>query len=152
MVRLARKVRRRGKGAKANGGDAKANAGGANPDKAKGNPQAARQRVNKLQAKLVELNDPAAHHAITLGVRDGKTIADTELRVRGEAEKLGPVVPRGYLGVVPVPNAPKIPAGSERSLGTRRVVGQQGQSAHRAGDGESCVASPVRRRHRDQCR
>jgi hypothetical protein len=41
-------------------------------------------------------------------VRDAKTIADTEIRVRGEAEKLGPVVPRGFLSVLQVADAPKI--------------------------------------------
>ena len=44
-----------------------------------------------------------------MGVRDAATIADTEVRLRGEAEQLGPVVPRGYLSVVSLKEAPPIP-------------------------------------------
>src|SRR5262249_57205595 len=43
-----------------------------------------------------------------LGVREGKTVGDTEIRIRGEAEKLGPLAPRGFLSVVDVPHAPRI--------------------------------------------
>src|SRR5262249_46801671 len=43
-----------------------------------------------------------------LGVREGKTVGDTEIRIRGEAEKLGPIAPRGFLSVVDVPPASKI--------------------------------------------
>ena len=32
-------------------------------------------------------------------MREAKTVGDTEIRIRGEAEKLGPVVPRGFLSV-----------------------------------------------------
>ncbi|MFO0956357.1 MAG: PSD1 and planctomycete cytochrome C domain-containing protein [Isosphaeraceae bacterium] len=69
----------------------------------------ARQRMQKLQAELNALTDPAANGAkIALGVRDSPQIADTEIRFRGEAEKLGPVVPRGFLSLVDVPGAPEI--------------------------------------------
>ncbi len=67
--------------------------------------QVARQKMTKLQQQLQGLNDPAVLGAVAYGVRDGKVIADTEIRIRGEAEKLGPVVPRGYLSVLPVENA-----------------------------------------------
>ena len=40
---------------------------------------------------------------MALGVREAKTIGDTEIRVRGEAEKLGPTVPRGFLSVLDFP-------------------------------------------------
>ena len=83
----------------------------------KGQPkrEIARQKVNRLQAELNSLNDPAANWPIALGVRDSKTPADTEIRIRGEAEKLGPVVPRGYLTVIPVPDARAVnPAQSGR--------------------------------------
>jgi cytochrome c553 len=63
-----------------------------------------RQKMNKAQAELTALTDPAASGQIAMGVRDSKAVSDTEIRVRGEAEKLGPVVPRGYLSVVPVPD------------------------------------------------
>ena len=63
--------------------------------------QVARQKLNKAQAELSALSDPAANGAkILLGVREGATIGDTEVRIRGEAEKLGPVVPRGFLSIV----------------------------------------------------
>ncbi|WP_044149500.1 DUF1549 and DUF1553 domain-containing protein, partial [Singulisphaera acidiphila] len=71
--------------------------------------QVARQKMNRLQAELVALSDPAANGAkIVLGVRDSKTIGDTELRVRGEAEKLGPVVPRGFLSLLTLPDPPTL--------------------------------------------
>ena len=38
-------------------------------------------------------------------MRDAKAVGDTELRVRGEAEKLGPTVPRGFLTAFAVPDA-----------------------------------------------
>jgi hypothetical protein len=61
-----------------------------------------RQKMNKSQAELTALTDPAASGQIAMGVRDSKIVADTEIRVRGEAEKLGPVVPRGYLSAISV--------------------------------------------------
>ncbi|WP_020468047.1 DUF1553 domain-containing protein [Zavarzinella formosa] len=72
----------------------------------------------KYEALLTEFNnltDPAAAGHAVHGVRDGKTIADTEVRLRGEAEKLGPVVPRGFLSVLNVPEVKGInPAQSGR--------------------------------------
>lgn len=65
---------------------------------------AARQRFNRLQLALLELTDPAANGGqVTFGVRDAKSVADTEIRIRGEAEKLGPIVPRGFLSLLNVP-------------------------------------------------
>ena len=60
------------------------------------------------QAKLNARTDPAASGHVAHGVRDGEKIGDTQLRVRGEAEKLGPVVPRGYLSTIQVPAAAPI--------------------------------------------
>ncbi|MBU6172168.1 MAG: DUF1553 domain-containing protein [Planctomycetes bacterium] len=60
----------------------------------------ARQRMQKKQAELVALSDPAKRGDVALGVRDAKSIADAEIRIRGEAEKIGPVVPRGFLAVL----------------------------------------------------
>ena len=57
----------------------------------------ARQNANKLQAELLAVTDPVANgQQAAFGVRP-KAIGDTEIRIRGEAEKLGPVVPRGFL-------------------------------------------------------
>ncbi len=72
--------------------------------------QVARQKWNRLQAEVVAFTDPAVTGDVALGVRDGKTIADTEIRIRGEAEKLGPGRPRGYPSLLTLPNAAPIPA------------------------------------------
>ncbi len=68
----------------------------------------AREKVAKLQAEVLALNDPALQGPVAFGVRDSKTISDTEIRVRGEAEKLGPVVARGFLGVIPFADSPRV--------------------------------------------
>ncbi|HLY73666.1 MAG TPA: DUF1553 domain-containing protein, partial [Planctomycetota bacterium] len=68
----------------------------------------ARQKVAKFQKQLLELTDPAAHGRAALGVREAVNVGDTEVRIRGEAEKLGPVVPRGFLSSVRVPDTPKV--------------------------------------------
>jgi hypothetical protein len=70
--------------------------------------QVARQKMNRAQAALNALSDPANLGAVTYGVREAKQIGDTEVRLRGEAEKLGPVVPRGFLTAVDVPGAPPV--------------------------------------------
>ncbi len=67
-----------------------------------------RLKFEKLEADLLALTDPAARGLAVHGVRDAKTIADTEVRVRGEAEKLGPVVPRGFLTAFEVPGTSKV--------------------------------------------
>jgi hypothetical protein len=68
----------------------------------------AREKMDKLQLKLSALTDPAANGRAAMGMRDAKVVADTELRIRGEAEKLGPVIPRGFLSLIHVPDAPSI--------------------------------------------
>ena len=64
----------------------------------------ARQKMNRAQNQLLSLTDPAANGGkVALGVRDAKTVGDTEIRIRGEAEKLGPDrAPR-------VPRRPQVP-------------------------------------------
>ena len=42
---------------------------------------------------------------VALGVREAKTVGDTEIRIRGEAEKLGPTVPAGSSTSLEVPDA-----------------------------------------------
>ncbi len=68
----------------------------------------AREKVAKLQAELLALNDPAMQGPVAFGVRDSTTVSDTEIRVRGEAEQLGPVVARGFLGVIPFADPPRV--------------------------------------------
>jgi len=72
-----------------------------------------RQEMTKLQNELLALTDPAAHGQAALGVRDARTIGDTEIRIRGEAEKLGPSVPRGFLSLLDVPGA--VPVNAKQS-------------------------------------
>jgi len=67
--------------------------------------QAARQKMTRAQADLAALSDPAKQGAVAYGVREAREIRDTEIRLRGEAEKLGPLVPRGFLTAVRVPGA-----------------------------------------------
>ncbi|WZO97627.1 PSD1 and planctomycete cytochrome C domain-containing protein [Isosphaeraceae bacterium EP7] len=78
--------------------------------------QVARQKMNRAQAAIVALSDPVATGAkVIQGVRDAKAVGDTELRIRGEAEKLGPAVPRGFLTLLELPDqAPVNPAQSGR--------------------------------------
>ena len=68
----------------------------------------AREKVAKLQADLLALSDPAMQGPVAFGVRDSKTVSDTELRVRGEAEQLGPVIARGFLGVISFADPPRV--------------------------------------------
>ena len=70
--------------------------------------KAARQKANRLQSELAALEDPALLKSIALGVREGTKIGDTQLRIRGEAERLGPMIPRGFLSTVSFPNQPQI--------------------------------------------
>jgi hypothetical protein len=64
-----------------------------------------RLKYEALQGQLDALTDPAARGHAVHGARDARAIADTELRVRGEAEKRGPAVPRGFLTAFAVPGA-----------------------------------------------
>ncbi|MBX3742918.1 MAG: PSD1 domain-containing protein [Akkermansiaceae bacterium] len=77
--------------------------------------RAYRLRYEKAQAELMDLTDPAARGLAVHGVREAEQIADTQVRIRGEAERLGPEVPRGFPGIFAVPGAPEIdPAQSGR--------------------------------------
>jgi cytochrome c553 len=70
--------------------------------------ESAQEKVKELQKQLQALSDPAAIGPVAQGVRDAKVIGDTEIRIRGEAEKLGPVVARGFLSLFKVPSAAAI--------------------------------------------
>ena len=86
------------------------------PDKSVAGPQrekkldAARKQVNKIQSELVALTDPATFGPVAMGARDAKAVGDTEIRIRGEAEKIGPATPRGFLTAFDVPGASKVNA------------------------------------------
>ena len=70
--------------------------------------QIARQKLTKAEQDLGGLKDPAAYGSVTYGLRESKKIADTTIRIRGEAEKQGPTVPRGFLSVIEYPGQPKV--------------------------------------------
>jgi hypothetical protein len=57
---------------------------------------------------LLQLGSAKRPDQVALGCRDARVVGDTAIRIRGEAEKHGPVVPRGFLSALDVPNAPKI--------------------------------------------
>ncbi len=79
----------------------------------------ARQKMNRAQNELLLLRDPASRGEPTaMGVRDAKAPTDTPIRLRGEAEKHGPIVPRGFLSVLDVPGA----RGVDRSASGRREL------------------------------
>lgn len=67
-----------------------------------------RLKLERLQSDLLNLTDPAAHGFAVHGVREGKHISDTAVRIRGQAERLGPIVPRGFLTAFAVPGAPSM--------------------------------------------
>ncbi|ADG67720.1 protein of unknown function DUF1549 [Planctopirus limnophila DSM 3776] len=94
--------------------------------------QMARQKWNRLQAELNLLTDPAHLGEVTLGARDSKQISDTELRLRGEAEQLGPVVPRGFLKLATWEGQPQITAGqSGRAELAQWLTAPQNAITHR---------------------
>ncbi len=77
--------------------------------------QAYRLKYEQLQMKHLLLTDPGTRGYAIHGLREGDTIADTAVRIRGEAERLGPVVPRGFLTAFQIPDASKLdPAHSGR--------------------------------------
>jgi hypothetical protein len=78
--------------------------------------RSARQKYEKLQSELRSLSDPAARGLAVHGVRDSKTAGDTEVRIRGEAERIGPTAPRGFLTAFQVPGIPEIKPGESGRL------------------------------------
>ncbi len=68
-----------------------------------------RKVAEEKHAELIALTDPAKQGPVAIGVVESNRVGDTEIRLRGEAEALGPVAPRGFLSLIPVVDAPKIP-------------------------------------------
>ncbi|MEK7949596.1 PSD1 and planctomycete cytochrome C domain-containing protein [Luteolibacter soli] len=75
-----------------------------------------RLRYERAQTELLALTDPAARGYAVHGVRDAEKVADTNVRIRGEAERLGPTVPRGFLTAFEVPGAPPVNTGQSGRL------------------------------------
>jgi len=108
--------------------------------------QQARQKLRKLQGELTTLTDPVSYSEVAIGVRDSQTIADTQVRLRGEAEQLGPVVPRGFPQALSYEGAPAVPAdqsgrlqlaewlaSSQNPLTARVIANRVWQHLHGAG-------------------
>jgi cytochrome c553 len=76
----------------------------------------ARQKVKKLQAQIARVTDPAGYGPVAQGARDAAIVADAAIRIRGEAEKHGAVVPRGFLSVVHFAGQPTIAPGHSGRL------------------------------------
>ncbi len=70
--------------------------------------QPIRAKYESLLAQFQALTDPAARGFVVHGVREGKAPADTEVRIRGEAERIGPTVPRGFLTTFTFLDAPQV--------------------------------------------
>jgi hypothetical protein len=64
-----------------------------------------RLEYERLRADLLALTDPASRGHAVHGARDAKHVGDTQVRIRGEAERTGPIVPRGFLSAFAVPDA-----------------------------------------------
>jgi len=71
---------------------------------------ALKKKITRLQREIGDDKDPALKFDVAYGMRDAKKISDTEIRVRGEAELLGPAVPRGFLSLISMPQPPQIAA------------------------------------------
>jgi hypothetical protein len=82
----------------------------------KPNEEAIRTRHQKLLADLLALTDPAERGLGVHGAREGAVIADTAVRIRGEAERIGPTVPRGFLTAFTIPDTPTIKPGHSGRL------------------------------------
>jgi cytochrome c553 len=90
-------------------------------DKIRGTPEGLALAANgqRVQRKYrTELDEAKAEHdalkvaGLTMAhaLRDAPQVADTALRLRGEAEQLGPVIPRGFPSLLHVPGSRLIPA------------------------------------------
>lgn len=66
-----------------------------------------KKELDEAQKLLDQITD-SGRGLIAFGVRDSATVSDTEIRIRGEAEQLGPVIPRGFLGLLPEVHTPPV--------------------------------------------
>jgi hypothetical protein len=78
-----------------------------------------RLKYERLRAELLALTDPGSRGFAVHGVRDAKIVNDTEVRLRGQAEQLGPTVARGFLTAFDVPGAPAV---NPRQSGRRELA------------------------------
>lgn len=70
--------------------------------------------LNTLQAKLEAFEPDGTPKVLAMGVRERATARNSELFIRGEVEKPGPTVPRGFVQVLCGATAPTVSSGSGR--------------------------------------
>ncbi|MCA9268775.1 MAG: DUF1549 domain-containing protein, partial [Planctomycetales bacterium] len=73
--------------------------------------QTVREELAEVEKQIAELGTkvPKGSGAFAMGMRDGR-VADCTLCIRGESEKRGPAVPRGFPTVIRTADAPAVPA------------------------------------------
>ena len=76
------------------------------------------KRVKKLEAELKKLKSDGPMRETAMAVREGDSIIDTQIRVRGVQKQRGDTVPRGFLHVT-LTNEPNIP---EAESGRREMA------------------------------
>jgi hypothetical protein len=67
-----------------------------------------RKKYEDLLTQVLSLEDPGTLGHAVHGVREAKAIGDTAIRIRGEAERVGPTVRRGFLTAFVVPGAAEV--------------------------------------------
>jgi len=70
--------------------------------------------LNTVEAKLKAYESDGTPKVLAMGVRDRAAAKDSELLVRGEVEKPGPTVPRGFVQVLCEAKSPTMTSGSGR--------------------------------------
>lgn len=65
-------------------------------------------KYEEAQFEYAAVVEPVGRGHAVHGAREAKEIGDTQIRIRGEAEKIGPSVPRGFLSAIEVPGAAKV--------------------------------------------
>ncbi|MDB6172649.1 MAG: Planctomycete cytochrome [Chthoniobacteraceae bacterium] len=75
-----------------------------------------RVKYEAARGDLLALSDPATRGYAVHGVREAKKVGDTEVRIRGEAERLGPTVQRGFLTAFTMAEVPAITPGQSGRL------------------------------------
>ncbi len=69
---------------------------------------AIRRRISDIESKLAQVDGNGVPATVTMGVQDSPNIMNAAVLVRGNVEKPAQIVPRGFLQVLPIENAPKI--------------------------------------------
>ena len=93
-----------------------------NPE-AKAEAARLKDELTALQKDLKTLEATAPSPApLALAVNDAPQLGDCNICIRGEPDKLGPKVPRGFLSVASFDEAPSIPAGESGRLELARWV------------------------------